>query len=372
MSATPPWSERLSGSALRRLAAGLAIGALGGAIADWAEVPLAWMLGALFACMTASLAGASVEVPLWLRANFLVLIGLFLGESFDDLTFSEIARWPISIAASVLYVPVAGGAAYLFYRYAVREEPMTAVCSGIPGGLTAVVLLSEAFGGDERSVALSQSLRIAIVIFAAPVVAFGVLGFAAPADDLLSARDVVGLADLALLLAGALAAMEALRRVGMPIPYLLGPLLASAVLRVAGLVDGALPHWLIEIALVVTGASIGCRFHGTTLARWVRVAGATLGGTTVMMAVTALFAFGISAATGVDYLTSLLAFAPGGIAEMSLIALAIGADPGFVALHHVVRIGFILVALPLFAAWLHKRLARAALEPGETGGRFSG
>ncbi len=352
MGVQPRWSERLERRALRRLALGLVVGGLSGALAHLAHVPLAWMLGALFGCMVAALAGLPVGVPLWLRANFLILVGLFLGESFDGVAMEEIARWPLSLAGAILYVPVASGAAYLFYRAALRQGPMTAMCSSVPGGLTAVVILSEEFGGDDRAVALSQSLRIAIVIFAAPIVAFGLLGFAPPPDDLLSARPTIALADVALLVPAALLATWGLERVGLPIPFFLGPILASAALRLGGIVEGALPHWLVEVALVVTGSAIGCRFQGVRLSQWAAVAAATLGGTTVLLAVSVLFAAGIAWATGVDFVAALLAFAPGGVAEMSLIALAIDADPGFVAVHHVVRIGFILVALPFFAAWL--------------------
>ncbi|GMG81435.1 AbrB family transcriptional regulator [Paralimibaculum aggregatum] len=359
------WAERLRPEVLRRLALGLLVGGLGGALAAWAEVPLAWMLGALFACMIASLAGAPVAVPLWLRANFMFLIGLFLGESFDGIGLAELSRWPATIAGAILYVPVAGWVAYLYYHWLIRQPVMTAVCSAIPGGLTAVVLLAEAFGGDDRAVALSQSLRIAIVIFAAPIVAFGLLGFTPPSEELLSARAPIGWEGIAILVPAALATMWAMDRLGLPIPFLIGPIFASAVLRMTGLVEGALPHWLVEIALVVTGSSIGCRFHGLKLSTWLAVALATLGGTLVLMAVTAVFAWAVAALTGIDYLAALLAYAPGGVAEMSLIALAIDADPGFVALHHVVRIGFILVALPLFAAWLSSRLDRARDEaPG--------
>jgi uncharacterized membrane protein AbrB (regulator of aidB expression) len=51
--------------------------------------------------------------------------------------------------------------------------------------------------------------------------------------------------------------------------------------------------------------------------------------------------------TGIDLVVLLLAYAPGGVAEMSLIALAIGADAGFVAVHHLVRIVCVMVAVPL-------------------------
>jgi len=342
------------------MALGLAVGGVGGALAHWMHVPLAWMLGALFLCMAAALAGAPVSVPLWLRANFMVLVGLFLGESFDGLTLAQLARWPVSIAGAILYVPVAGGAAYLFYRFLVRQPVLTAVCSAIPGGLTAVVLLTSELGGDERSVALSQSLRIALVIFSAPVIAFGLLGFSPPDAVMMESRAAIGVGGFGLLLAAAVAATLLLGRAGLPIPFLLGPIVASAGLRMTGVVEGALPGWLVEVALVVTGASIGCRFHGTPLHLWVRVALATIGGTAILMAVTVAFAAGVAQITGTTFFAALLAYAPGGIAEMSLVALAIGADPAFVAVHHVVRIAFILVGVPVFAMWLRRVLGSPA------------
>ena len=55
---------------------------------------------------------------------------------------------------------------------------------------------------------------------------------------------------------------------------------------------------------------------------------------------------------GVGRTAMLLAFSPGGLAEMSLMALSLGIEVAFVASHHVARILFIvLVAPPLFAAW---------------------
>jgi hypothetical protein len=42
-----------------------------------------------------------------------------------------------------------------------------------------------------------------------------------------------------------------------------------------------------------------------------------------------------------------LAFSPGGLAEMSLIALALGVETAFVATHHVARIGMIVIVAPL-------------------------
>ena len=67
-----------------------------------------------------------------------------------------------------------------YYDWIAGEQKMTALCSSIPGGLIAVVVVSGSLGADEKQVALAQSLRIAIVVCIAPVVAFGLLGYAQP------------------------------------------------------------------------------------------------------------------------------------------------------------------------------------------------
>ena len=351
------WAERLRPAQLKKLALGLLLGAIGGAAADYFDVPLAWMLGALFVTMFARVAGAPIDVPIWVRANFLILIGLFLGESFEGVKAAELLQWPISIIGAMLYVPVAAFCAYLFYHYIAGEEKMTAICSSIPGGLIAVVV-SGSLGADERQVALAQSLRIAIVVCMAPLVAFGLLGYPPPSDTIFEKHALIALDDLGILVVGAFAVMWVMQRYRVPIPYMIGPLLASAVLRLAGLVEGVLPHQLIELALVVTGSSIGTRFHGITAGRLLRFGLLTLGGTSILMLVSAAFALAINAITGQDFLVVLLAYAPGGVAEMSLIALAIDANPGFVAIHHVARIIFVLLAVPVLSAWVGRVGAR--------------
>lgn len=346
------WRARLSRRNVLRLALGLAIGAVGGFTAEYLHVPLAWMLGPLFFCMAASVARLPAEVPLWMRANFMLLIGLFLGESFEGMTLDTLMRWPVSIAGAVLYMPAATALTYLYYRQIVREAPMTALCSSIPGGLTAVVVVSSSLGADERNVALAQSLRVAFVVCMAPFVAFGLMGFSDAPPDAFDGQALISLPDLAILLACSLGLVWLLRNTGIPILMMVCPLVVSGVLRIAGVIEGVLPHWLIEIGLLVLGASVGTRFAGVPVRRLLGFGALTFGGTTVLMAVAAAFAFAVSAMTGLSLVGLLLAYAPGGVAEMSLIAFAIGADPGFVAIHHLVRILFVMLMVPVMTIWL--------------------
>lgn len=352
---------------IARIAAGLLVAAAGGFLADSAHVPLAFMLGALFACMAGSLAGLPIDVPLKLRTCFMGVIALFLGQSFTPELLDGMARWPITMAMAIAYAPIGGALAFLFYDRVARLDRLTAIFAAAPGGLSAVVMFAGILGGDERRVALSQSLRISIVVVTAPLIAFGLLGYAEPSVESL-ARAPLEAEDWLWLLLGSAAAFAILRRIGAPIPFLLGPLLASAALRMGGVVEGVLPHGLVEASLVVVGGAIGCRFAGASPRALAALALWTVGGTTILMIASAGFAV-IAAwlVPDVGLVAALLAFAPGGVAEMCLIAVALDADPGFVAAHHVARILFILLATPSFAGWLRRLEARrsACAAPSE-------
>jgi uncharacterized protein len=48
----------------------------------------------------------------------------------------------------------------------------------------------------------------------------------------------------------------------------------------------------------------------------------------------------------------MLAYAPGGLAEMSIVALALHYEVAFVAAHHVARISVVVLCAPLAERWL--------------------
>ena len=335
------WAERLSGPNLRRLALGLGIGATGGFLFHLAGVPLAWMLGALFFNMFATVAGAPADVPIWLRMIFLSVVGLFLGESFSAADAESLSKWPATLAMAVLYVPVGCAVCYVMFRWLSRLDRATSLFAG------------EA-GSDERRVALYHSLRVALVVVAAPIVAFGWLGLSAPEQAPEPHGGLLEWADLGALAALALPLIWLFRRVKFPVPYLMGPLIASAALRFPGVIDGGLPGWMVEAALVVTGSSIGTRFRGVPLRFFAETALWTLLGTVLLMIVSVGFAGFAAWALRIDLIAALLAFAPGGVAEMSLIAISIDADPAFVATHHLTRIFAVLFSLPLLSGLIRR------------------
>lgn len=46
-----------------------------------------------------------------------------------------------------------------------------------------------------------------------------------------------------------------------------------------------------------------------------------------------------------------LAFAPGGQAEMAMLAIIAGADLGFVVIHHPIRVLLVILGAPMAARW---------------------
>jgi membrane AbrB-like protein len=112
---------------------------------------------------------------------------------------------------------------------------------------------------------------------------------------------------------------------------------------------------------VVTDAGLGSRFAGL---KWRDVAGTarlSLGSTAIMVVVSAGAAAVLSTVSGLPFAQLLLAFVPGGIAEMCLIALALGQDVAFVSTHHVLRVVMVIFAAPVvfrLAAYMAGRTVR--------------
>ncbi len=128
------------------------------------------------------------------------------------------------------------------------------------------------------------------------------------------------------------------RRVGLPAAVLTGPLLVSGAAHLAGLVHGAPPRWLIDLTQLVVGVSLGCRFAGLAP----RLVGTACRLAVVNLAIVLSLA-GIAALTlpplvGEPWEAVVLAFAPGGLAEMSLVALSLEVSILYVTAHHVARI----------------------------------
>ena len=130
----------------------------------------------------------------------------------------------------------------------------------------------------------------------------------------------------------------------LPARLLIGPILVSAAVHVIGLSRFVPAIEIVTIAQLVLGTSIGCRFAGSSPRENLRILALSLGSTVILLAITLLVAFGTSHVSAYGVVPLLLAYSPGGLAEMSLVALALGIEVAFVAAHHIIRVVFVMAA----------------------------
>lgn len=322
---------------------------MGGGLFYALSLPLPWMLGALCLTMIACVAGLPVQGPMRLRSAIVAVIGVLLGARFTPEVLQGAGQALITLAILLLYLALVAALVVPFYRFIGRQDWTTAYFAGMPGGLSEMVELGEARGADVPAIVLAHALRIVLTI------ALMVLMFRFVLDhDLGTARaapldriQLPGPVDAALLTACAILGALGGRKLRLPAPSFLGPLILSATVHLAGITDSLPPPVLVNAAQVALGTILGCRFLGIAPQAVLKAGILSLMATLITLTLALVAALVMRHWTGVSLDQALLALAPGGLTEMGLIALAINADVAFVALHHILRILVVIVIAPL-------------------------
>lgn len=334
-------------SVLPRLALALAIGSLGGWLAARAGIPLPWLLGSMLATTLAATAGAPVAAWTPLRSLYIAVLGVLLGSGFTPGAFAQAHEWLLSIAALVAFTLVAGLLGMVFFRRVAGFDTATSYFAAMPGGLSEMVFMGEALGGDVRTISLTHTARVLLVVLVLPIAFQSAFGLDAgarglPGPELTS----LGWRTIAVLLGCGLLGWAGARVLRLPAAPILGPMVLSAGVHLAGIITVGPPRELVATAQIVVGSAIGARFAGTPPATIARIMIYAAGGTIVLLAATLGFAVAAAAITSFELPVLILAYAPGGLAEMSLIALALNAQASFVATHHIVRIVLVIGVAP--------------------------
>jgi hypothetical protein len=331
------------------VALALGIGSLGGALFDWLRLPLPWMLGSMSAVTILALSGARVRMPRPLRNGTTPVIGVLLGSSFTPDVVAAMVAWPVTLIGILVWVLVCGGGAYLWFRHVAGYDTTTAYFSSMPGGFMEMVLIAERQGGNMHILPLIHATRVLIVVFAIPFWYRFTTDIATMTPVARIGMFDVRPVDYLLLIFCAAAGAVIARRLRLPAALLIGPMVFSAAFHLAEITKSSPPFLLVAIAQIVLGSMVGTRFVGASLWQLRATVGHAALIAVFMLAMTVLFANVLAAATGFPSAAVVLAFAPGGLAEMSLIALGLHVDAAFVAGHHALRLGFVIMsALPLF------------------------
>lgn len=334
-------------------AALLAAGAVAGAAFQAFGTPLPYMLGSLF---SSALAVALFQrrfpegygFPMRFRMVFVGVIGAMIGARLTPDVAGLLPKVLVSLPAVVLFVLVAHALNYLIFRRLGGYDRPTAYYAGSPGGLFESILFGEEAGADVRLLTLMQFLRIIAVVTLVPIGMSIWEGHpVGSAAGLSLTGGEAALLHVPVVLALALAGVWVGMRLRLPAGQLVGPLLVAGALSVTGLVEIHAPGWLVAVAQVVLGTGLGLRFTGMTLRLFLRGMGLSLVSVSAMMALGIGLSLLVHRAGGLATDVLVISFAPGGVVEMSLIALSLAANPALVTLHHLARILLTVAELSL-------------------------
>jgi membrane AbrB-like protein len=348
----PPWAATLLT---------LGVAAIGGAVFAFFDLPAAWLAGALVAVSVLALSGLPVYVPDLLRRVVFVVLGISLGAAVTPETLAGIRTWPITLALLALSLPATMGAVILYLRYTSGWSYRETLYASAPGALSAVLAMAADAKVDVRLVAFVQTVRVFFLIAALPGMLLAA-GLSAPTGPL-PVADIASPTDILIMGGSGIVAALIAERLKIPGGLLIGPMIVNGVLHGSGYVQGNIPAIFLLVSFVVLGAFTGTRFVGTTPAMIKRLLFDSIGAFVVALMVSVAFAFLAAWLSGENLAKTIVAFAPGGLEAMTILAFLIGLDPAFVGAHHLARFLLIAMLLPFVAKALIGKAAYAGAKP---------
>ncbi|MEP6560140.1 MAG: AbrB family transcriptional regulator [Nakamurella sp.] len=295
-------------------------------------------------------------LPASVNSGAQAIVGVVLGGLLELSILQNLGSDWLPVAAVIVGTLVLSVLAGLLMGRLTSVSPITGSLSLSAGGAAGITSMSRELGADERMVAVVQYLRVVLIVSTLPLATAFVFRppSAALAVGTLPAGPAAGWAlgltfTLVCALVGSLLAV----RVKMPAGTLLGPLILTAGLTLAGWSFGAHPPvWLAQLAYGAIGLRIGLGFTRASLKLLRKVLPAALTLTILIILGCAAMGVFLASATGQSPLAGYLATSPGGLFAVLSIAAETGSGATFVLAVQVLRIFVMLLVAPGLAVFL--------------------
>ena len=333
-------------SVWRRRLMTLAIAGVGVAVFKALGLPLPWLLGPLLACLLAAFVKAPLEGLGALQVPLRTILGVAVGASITPALFHRLDEMVVTLSLVVILTAGIGLIGVPWFHRVCGFDRVTAYYGTMPGGLQDMLIFGEEAGGDVRAMSLMHAVRVSVIVVAAPTVMTMAVGLDLTGPPGAPALETP-LVEMAIMAACALIGWKGGERLGLLGASIVGPLIVTAAASLTGLIHQRPPAEAIIIAQLSIGVSIGARYAGVTFAEVRRVILASLAYTALIMAYAGLIAFAVIEAGLAPPAAALLAFLPGGQAEITVLAIVAGVDAAFVVAHHVFRMVLVILGAPV-------------------------
>lgn len=297
-------------------------------------------------------------MPRALADMAMLVSGAAMGAAVTPAAIAAMSRYPGSLILLVIGVVAISLASSLWLVRISGWRKADAVLASVPGALSTVLAVAADRKADVPSVAIVQNLRLFVLIALLPsVVVVTGGGEGDPSALIGQGMPIASPADMAFVLIGGLALGFVFKVLKVAAPILLGATVVSSVSHGTAFVTGVIPPVIATGGLVLIGLFIAERFRNIQRSTLQRALVAALGSFSVGMGVAVVFAVVAAWIADVSFANSLVAFAPGGLEAMTVLALILGLDPLYVGIHHLVRFLGIGLVLPFLIGWLQKARA---------------
>ncbi|MBF6124355.1 AbrB family transcriptional regulator [Nocardia brasiliensis] len=303
------------------------------------------------------------------------MLGVLMGSYLEISLLSSIGLALIPVlAVTVATLVISLLVAVVFARLAHVELP-TATLGLLAGGSAAVVACADDMDADPRQVAFMQYLRVALVAVSAP--ALGALlnnntsGLTAPHVTLggavtnpdLPSWMIVGRGDqvagLSIAIMLCIIGTKLGRRLHLPSPALIGPMMLTAVLTGLGVSHGYAPTNLFkDLLFVLIGFEVGTRFTRAVVTEMARMIPGMTVTIVALSAIVAGLAFAVATFVDLELSDIYLATTPGGINAVLATAESMDANLPLITCVQSLRLLLMVLMLPLLTRgmrWVSQR-----------------
>lgn len=326
----------------------LALSVLGTATFWVLALPLPFLFGPLFACLVAALAGAPLKGFGQVSIAARTILGVAVGASVTPEVVAQVPQMAASVALIPLYIVAIGLVGVPFFRKVYKFDWATSWYAAMPGGLQDMVIFGKEAGGDVRALSLIHTTRMLILVTVAPLIL--TLGFGVTLDNPIGAPAAdLPLHEMAIMAAAALIGWKGGERIGLFGASILGPMILTGVLSLTGVIHYRPPAESILVAQFMIGIGIGVGYVGVTMQEIRRDVSAGVIFVLMLAALAALFTEAVVLLGLAPAVDGFIAFAPGGQAEMTVLAIIVGADLGYVIVHHLTRVLLVISGAPIVA-----------------------
>ncbi|MFJ8237932.1 AbrB family transcriptional regulator [Ureibacillus sp. NPDC094379] len=345
----------------------ITVSGLGGFLLSLTGLSIGWMIGTLLLSTTLSILSPEFlklthnekGIPkYWLYIGQCIL-GIELGQKVNssvvDLFQENWLTIIIMLLLSIFFSLLSG---IILWKYT-HLDMLTSFFATAPGGLSAIPGIAEEVGANTGVVSIIQAMRVFLVILIMPVI-ISILNENSSGHEynpVTTELAKVGIEQIPVTILFVFIAIIGYyigKFSRFPAPWLIGGMVSVAAIKFLslGLIGYDLvawwPHSLIIVSQIFIGASIGSRFHKNMFIGLNRTLLVSFISTIGLIVFVFICAYFVSVITDIPFLTAGLAFAPGGVAEMTTTALVLNGDATFVVAVQVLRIITVCVTLPPF------------------------